>query len=107
MPMRVGGIAHPQRDRGKRGRAPGRGQSGQRIRVCIDDQVHRTLAVQHHFARTVPRDGAEPHFLEQSAELLRLGSRVLDELDPVEPERVARRGDGLVDAHGVSPRTQY
>jgi hypothetical protein len=69
----------------------------------VDDQVHRPLPVEHHFARTVARHGREAHLLQQGAERLGLGSRVLDELDSVHPERIDRFRVALVDGHSRAP----
>jgi len=47
----------------------------------------------------VARHRREAHFLEQRAELLRLRSGVLDELQAVHAQRVGRLGQALLDGH--------
>src|SRR5205814_1667438 len=50
----------------------------------VDDEVHRTLAIDFHFARTVARRQLKPHLLENAAKSLRPRGGKFDELDAIE-----------------------
>jgi len=76
-----------------------RTHAGKRVRVRIDDQVHRALAVQHDFARSVPGYGDEAHALQHRPECLRLRRGVLDELDAVDAQGVVGFGIGFSGGH--------
>src|SRR5439155_19545062 len=83
------------------GKGGERGRRASRL-VRVDDQVHAALAVEHHLARAMARDRGEAHLLQQRAELLRLRGGVLDELQPVDAERVGGFRQRLFDAHSGS-----
>src|SRR5882672_472811 len=68
----------------------------------VDDQVHRALAIEHHLARAVARDRREAHLLQQRAELLRLRGGVLDELEPIDAERIGGLRQILLGGHSGS-----
>src|SRR5438067_4846074 len=65
----------------------------------VDDQVHRALAVEHYLARAVARHRGEAHFLQQRAEGLRLRGGVLDELEPVDAQRIGRLRQVFLGGH--------
>ena len=61
------GVAHAQRDRRQRRARAGRRHAGQRLRMRVDDDVHRPLPVERHFARAMARDRHESHRLQHVA----------------------------------------
>src|SRR6185437_1466880 len=75
---------------------------GERLREAVGlpvyDEVDRALAVEDHILGAMARDGREAQLLEERAQQVRIGRRVLDEL-----EAVGARGvlEGGALAHGV------
>ncbi len=61
---------------------------GKAVGLGVDDEVDAALPVQGNVFRSMPRDAAEPHGLEQPSEFGGIGGRVLDELESVGCEGV-------------------
>src|SRR5256886_16017271 len=74
-----------------------RGTMRARERLCeglsfrVDDEVDLTLAVQGDVLGAMARDHREPQPLEQRAQQLRIGGRVLDEFEAIRAHRVVMR----------------
>ena len=63
----------------------------------IDDDIHRSLAVEFDLSGSVPRDRTEPQLLKQAAERLWLRRRELDEFNATDAEGIgAFFGDRFV-----------
>ena len=78
-------------------------------RLGVDDEVDVTLPVQRDVLAAMTRDGGEAHAFEQRAQQLRVGRRVLDELESVRAHRVVEKighrpsGGELVSIETVGP----
>ena len=87
-PERIVGIAHANgksADDGALDRLHGTRDVGG---LRVDDEVHRPLPVELHFARAMPSHELKSHLFEKAAERLRARRREFDELDAVESDRV-------------------
>lgn len=63
----------------------------------IDDDIHRSLAVEFDLSGSVPRDRTEPQLLKQAAERLRLRRGELDEFKATDAKGIeAFFGDRFV-----------
>src|SRR6266404_4588460 len=86
-----GRVAHPKRHgAGRRTVRPRKGlRKGLRFRV--DDEVDLTLTVQRDVLGAMARHRREPQPLEQRAQQLRIGCRVLDELEAIRAHGIVMR----------------
>lgn len=72
---------------------------GEGIGFRVDDEIDVALPVERHLLRAVAGNLGEAHRLEESAELLRFGMGVFDELETIRAHRVGgrdRRRGGIV-----------
>ena len=94
--IRRRGVAHAERHRANARPVAPREVLRKGARLGVDDEVHVALLVERDVLVPVARDALEAEALEERAERLRIGRRVLDELEAVGLDRVVPRASRLL-----------
>jgi len=89
MLVRSGSVLHAERHRTRRRPVLAREALTEAVRLGIDDEVDVTLPMQRDVLAAMPRRDRKAEALEQSAQQLRIGCGVLDELEAVGADGIA------------------